>query len=300
MYSQFKAVAEEQWVQVRRRVVWSRLLDNVKGSTDQLIDFNTVAHRLGLKNTIFRGAQVIPLDQIVGSVGRYQDFTRAFLPINEAIRDRWQRIVSIQLDPSHNGLPPIEVYKVGNWYFVKDGNHRVSVAHTMDYRDIEAYVWEYTEPLPDITPETDIDRFLIEAERLDFLNHTALDTLRPDHNIRLSTPGGYTDLLYRIAAYQDVLSQIDGVEVPYAEAVTAWYDMIYETSIQIIEQDGLLELFPDRTAADFFVWVMRHHALLREWCDTVTLDDTIEDLKKQQAEHPVTRMLKSLLHKVRR
>ncbi|HLY28224.1 MAG TPA: hypothetical protein VKQ72_17895 [Aggregatilineales bacterium] len=274
--------ARRKWERARRRAFWHRLLINVQGSTDRLVDFNDLAHRLSLKNAVYRGAKVIPLVQIVGSVGRYNDFTGAFLPIHEDMGERWRKVASIQLDPRSEGLPPIEVYKVGDFYFVKDGNHRVSVNRQLGGTDIEAYVWEYTDCIPDVGPNANIDTLLIEAERKDFVEQTCLDTVRPNHNIRLSAPGGYTDLLCRIEHFQSALNQIDNVETPYCDAVEAWYDMIYETSVQMIERDGILELFPDRTAADFFVWVMRHQEQLAErYGHRVPLLKAIHDLRQQ-------------------
>jgi hypothetical protein len=296
VHQQYRIEAERKWNEARRRALWSRLLDTSRGDTSALIDFNEVAQRLHLKNSIFRGTQIVPLDKIVGSAGRYHDFNRAFLPINESMEERWRRVAALTLDPNGTGLPAIEVYKVGEWYFVKDGNHRVSVRRQIGEKDIEAFVWEYTDIPADIDPtKMDIDTFLIEAERADFLNHTGIDQIRTHHNIKLSTPGGYTDMLYRISGYQDVLRTIDNTEVTYPEAVAAWYDMIYESSVQIIEQEGILEMFPHRTAADLFVWSMRHRADLVEACEmNYTLTEAIDDIKRQQPTNPVSRAVSSI------
>jgi hypothetical protein len=63
--------------------------------------------------------------------------------------------------------------------------------------------------------------------------------------------------------YQGVLGQIDEVETPYAEAVTAWYDMLYEPSVQLIQEAGILPSFPNRTAADLFIWMMHNRSELQ-------------------------------------
>ncbi len=257
--------ARHKFEQASRKAFWNRFLTRLQGRRPpELLDFNEVSQHLGLRTAIYRGVQTIPLDKIVGSVGRYRDFTGAFLPVSADMRERWQRVAVLYLDPTSGGVPPIEVYKVGDAYFVKDGNHRVSVANQLNMGAIEAYVWEFPAPVPGVDPEADIDTLLLEAERKEFLERTQLDRLRPGHDIRLTAPGGYLDMLQQIASYQAALSKIDGVPISYEEAVTAWYDMIYETVVQFIKEEGVLDLFPDRTPADFFVWIMKHQRELEE------------------------------------
>ncbi len=275
--------ARAVWDAASRKAFWNQLLSNIGGGQQSLLDFNEIARHLRLRTEVYRGLQSVPLAKIVGSVGRYQDFTGAFLPISQDMRDRWQRVASLYLDPTSGGPPPVDLYKVGDSYFVKDGNHRVSVANQLGLTDIEAYVWEYPAPVNGQSEDLAIDDLLLEAERQDFLTETRLDELRPNHTIRLTEPGGYLELLGQIARYQEVLSQIDGEPVSYEEAVKAWYDMIYETSIQIIEDAGVLKLFPERTPADFFVWMMRAQSNLQErYGRRERLADIVQKLPDQQ------------------
>jgi hypothetical protein len=287
----YRDEAREEWNEARRKLFWSQMLNFINDKHTELLNFNDVSRRLHLRTAIYRGIQDVPLKKIVGSIGRYQDFRGEFLPINHEMRDRWQRIASLYLDPTSGGVPPIELYKVGDSYFVKDGNHRVSVANQLDMGTIEAHVWEYPAPLEGLDPDSaDIDTLLLLAERRDFLEATNLDKLRPNHNIELTNPGGYTELLRQIAAYQDILEQIDGREVPYEEAVTAWYDMIYETTIDSINQEQVMKLFPDRTLADFFVWITRHQKNLEElYHKKVMMEDAAHDFKQQHHPNPLVR-----------
>ncbi|NDJ77356.1 MAG: hypothetical protein GYB65_13970, partial [Chloroflexi bacterium] len=187
--------AHKEWDLARRKAFWSRILADVQGKDIGLLDFADIAHRLHLDNAVYQGTQTIPLDKIVGSEDRYHDFTRAFLPLNQELRERWSNIATLYLDPMSSGVPPIEVYKVGDSYFVKDGNHRVSVARQLAFEDIEAYVWEFTPPAGFGEPDADLKTLLCEAEHREFLAKTWLDELRPDHNLVLTQPCGYLDLL---------------------------------------------------------------------------------------------------------
>lgn len=287
--------ARHQWHLARRKARQDEMTQKEPGETARLLDFNDIAQRLNLRHPIYRGVQNVPLEAIVGSAGRYNDFTTAFLPGDDGLKARWERIATIYLDPTSGGVPPVELYKVGSAYFVKDGNHRVSVARQLGLADVEAYVWEHASPLPDLPPELDIDTLLIEAERRQFLDRTGLDRLRPEAAIRLTAPGGYPAMLAEIEAFQAALCQIDARAVPWDEAVTGWYDMRYELTVQSLEQTGLLSLFPERTPADFYVWVRGHQdALQAHYGRRVMLTDAARDFRRKARPGLPARALRGL------
>jgi hypothetical protein len=105
--------------------------------------FDQVQRLLRSRQEEFRGTQLIPLSHIVGSVGRYRDFDRAFLPLEGANQERWTGL-DVALNELRN-VPPIEVYQIGDVYFVRDGNHRVSVAKanglTHKRSEADLYLW---------------------------------------------------------------------------------------------------------------------------------------------------------------
>ncbi len=278
----YSVEAGHYWNKARRQALWSTMFQGQRLKQEPLLSFDKVAHRLKLKHAVYRGIHRIPIDSIVGSVGRYQDFTSTFLPTNKSMEQRWKNVAAAYLDSSRGGVPPIELFKVGVAYFVKDGNHRVSVARQLKIPDIEAYVWEYPEPVAGLGDEANIDSMLIEAEKQDFFDQTQLDKLRPDSQIEVTVPGGYTDLLCQIAHYREALSQIDDTDVSYEEAVTAWHDMVFETAMMKMRKKGVLDLFPNRTEADFFVWIMRHHQRLKEeYQRPVMLSQTVQQFRER-------------------
>ncbi len=96
-----------------------------------------------------RGIGTVPVAKIVGSVGRTRDFDKAFLPTRASAATRWKRV-----DRAFYGaeeLPPVRLFKVGDEYFVEDGNHRVSVAR---YQGVEMIDAEVVELLSRIAPES--------------------------------------------------------------------------------------------------------------------------------------------------
>lgn len=251
--------SEQAWTKARRGVVVQRVLCAIQGCSVELIPFEEARKLLHLNQKICRGLQEIELDKIRGSVGRYQDFTSAFLPRRKNLRDRWQRVWSADVS---KGLPPIELYKVGEAYFVSDGNHRVSIAKTEGRETIEAYVCEYISPI-ELSSEADLDEVLSKAEYAEFLGRTQL---RPEQEIVFTVPGGYMEIECQIRSVQQSLENQRDERIPFEEAAAQWYREIYSPTIQEIRESGAMERFPRRTEADLFIWMWRKEPELQFYC----------------------------------
>ena len=254
-----------------------------------LLPFEEVRKKLHLGSKSYLGQYEVPLDQIVGSVGRYEDFTRTFMPRKTTTRPRWEGVDSLV---DKGGWPPIELYKVSDVYFVRDGNHRVSVARQLGMPTIEAEVWEYPTRVP-LEPDDDLDDLILREEYLEFLEDTELDRLRPDQWIVLTLPGRYWELEESIAVHRHWQSWDHEEEMPWLEAVTDWYDHIYLPLAQKIQESGILAFFPGRTEADLVVWVLRHwEKLEREYeGEEVLADEAVEDFVNRTRANPFRRLL---------
>lgn len=89
----------------------------------------------------YQGIQTVAIEQITGSEGRMTDFNNDFEPLNETTRDRWISIAEArQLGAS---LPAVDLIKVGEKYFVRDGHHRISVARAFGELYIDARITEW-------------------------------------------------------------------------------------------------------------------------------------------------------------
>jgi len=280
------ATTEERldWAQARREAF---LQDAIAVFTDRptdLLSFEEVRQKLRLRNARYLGLQDVPLDQIVGSVDRYQDFNRAFLPRREFLEKRWERVSRLVGGPDALGLPPVELYKVGDAYFVHDGNHRVSVARQHGTPAIQAYVWEYDVRVP-LGPDADIDDLLCTAAQVRFLGQTDVDRLCPDLSIEVTQPDGYDYLLYEIEAFQRVIARIDGREVPFDEAVALWCDMAYSPIVEIIRRRGILKDFPTRTETDLYLWLRRNQEELNiRHGREILMEEAADDLAERFGE----------------
>ncbi|MCI0554442.1 MAG: universal stress protein, partial [Anaerolineae bacterium] len=179
----------------RQRASIQEILARFSGKSTQLLSYDEVAEKLKLRIRTERGVQHIPIDAIVGSVGRDTDFTRAFLPRGAVDKQRWANVKAAMEEGA--GLPPIEVYKVGEVYFVMDGNHRVSIAKQEGFTSIEARVIEVRTNVP-LTPDVQPDDLIIKAEYAEFLEDTRIMDLRPNVDLSVSIPGQYEKLMSQI------------------------------------------------------------------------------------------------------
>ncbi|NIV28671.1 MAG: hypothetical protein GWN58_03870, partial [Anaerolineae bacterium] len=266
----------QEWKQARRTAFVQEALGVLMQRPAALLSFEHVHERLQLENVRYLDLQEVPVDQIVGSVGRYGDFTRAFFPRGDHLRRRWENIQ--QLVAIGRSLPPVELYKVGQVYFVRDGNHRVSVARHRGLHSIEALVWEYDAPVP-LQPDSDIDDLLCNAARKAFLEQTGIDRLCPGLRVELTQPDGYDTLLLEIERFREVLSTMEGRELVPDEAVTLWCEIRYTPIVEIIRRRAILQDFPGRTEADLYLWLCRNRRELEEnYQQHIMMEDAAGDL----------------------
>lgn len=254
-------ITREDFNRARRKAFLSQLLAIVTRSANELLSFEEVRARLNVRGQHYLGPQTVPLDHIVGSEGRYADFNRQFAPRHDATKFRWMSI-----DRAHHEavpLPAIELYKLGDIYFVKDGNHRVSVARQQGQQEIDALVTELVVDVP-LAPNLSMRDLLLKEEYSDFLAWTDLAVLRPEQRIEFSEPGGYLDLVTHINGHRYYMGLERGAPVEREEAVAAWYDTVYVPVVQVIRDTGALAAFPGRTEADLYRWIMDHRWYLRE------------------------------------
>jgi nucleotide-binding universal stress UspA family protein len=229
--------------------------------SDDLLRFDEVRKMLGAVSQLPRGLHQIPLDAIVGSVGRYEDFNRQFLPRQASQGGRWARVrMAVE---GQGGLPPIEVYKIGAIYFVLDGHHRVSVAREVGATTIEAYVTEIPTKVQ-LSPTDNIADLILKTELQAFTADTQLAQTRPDVDFRVTLPGRIQELREHIAVHRYYMGQAQQREISLPEAAAHWADEVYVPAVHSIRQLGLLRDFPQRTEADMYLWLMRHRSELEK------------------------------------
>lgn len=233
------ADAQFDFSRARRRRALSRLSARLRREPDDvnhILPFEEVARALGRRGERRLGEQLISLDSIVGTVDRSREFDRSFLPTSPHVRERWQRINTAQR--KGEAMPPIDVYRIGELHFVKDGHHRVSVARALGHKDINAYV---TEVMTQLGADREIrlkDLPLKSHQRL-FFERVPLP---PDarQRIKLSDEWRYAALAEAVEAWGFRASRARGEEMSRQEVAESWFRDEYEPVVEMLREAELM------------------------------------------------------------
>lgn len=274
----YQSMARSDFGKLRTRETFMRILSLLKTRRDEMLSLGDVRSLIRPDSETYKGMRTIPIDLIVGSEGRYKDFNRAFLPRHDKLMRRW-----ISVDVAHYqdvALPPIKVFEIGGVYFVRDGNHRVSVAKAKGAAFIDAEVISLSSEVP-ITPDMSRDelkRAVIDFEEARFSEATGLDRRHPEYRIRFIEVGRYDELLAHIREHKWYMNLKHSAEIPFEDAAESWYTKVFFPIVEITRETNLLARFPQSTEADLYVYVGRHWAELgKRYGPLFTLEEAAED-----------------------
>ena len=255
--------ALEDFRKARSKAELQQLWALVTGRTVGLLPYDEITKRLHATGFSSKGLMEIPVEAIVGSVNRYQDFNHNFLPLHDADRQRWATVKAMMTSPGSAGLPPIRAYKLGDAYFVLDGNHRVSIAKEMGLETVEAYVTEIKPKVP-LSPDDSPEDIILKEEYADFLVESQADRILPNVNLQLTFPGLYATLLEHIRVHRYYMGIEQSREIPWEEAVRDWYEKVYLPIVRIIREQDILQEFPERTETDLYIWILDHQTYMQQ------------------------------------
>jgi len=262
----------------RRKAQLEAVLNRLTGRSSDLLKYEELRRQFRGGSSVERGLHNIPIDAIVGSVGRYHDFTRSFLPRQDSDEQRWARVKVGVSDLS--GLPPVELYRLGDTYFVLDGHHRISVAREIGATHIEAYVKEVQIRVK-LEPDDKPEQIILKSELAQFLVETEFDSILPEVELKVTAPGKYAAVKEHIEVHQYYMGIEQEREIGNEEAVRDWYEQVYLPVVQIIREKGLLLDFPTRTETDLYLWLAVYRSELEaelgwEVSTTVAVTDLAE------------------------
>jgi hypothetical protein len=278
--------SEHDFNRARNRAILSEIQHFMDIDRDRLLSFNDVKDILKPRNQIYKGMQVVPVKMIVGSEGRYHDFNKHFLPKAEHLRIRWQKV-----DQAHIKdiiLPPIQLYEIGGAYFVRDGNHRVSVARAQGVGHIDAEVISLSSEV-NITPSMTVDELrkaLIETEKRTFYEKTNFLELTGDDKLDFTEPGRYDVIYNHILVHKYYMNQDISEEISFSDALVSWYKNVYSPIISIIRDEWITLNFPGNSQSDLYVWIVKHWDFLKKKNDVrFSIPDAARDFSRRYGNH---------------
>lgn len=262
------ADAENDFLRMRRSQVLSRLARWLRHEPDDvniMLPFDEVVAAVGRSGERRLGLKVITIESIVGSVDKTRDFDRRFRPTSGRVRVRWERLALAQRRGEN--IPPIEVYRIGGLHFVIDGHHRVSVAHALGLRTIDAYV---TEIATRISAQGIRDRgdLLVKDYRRIFLERVPL-TGEARAGVTVTDPWDYAELGEAVEAWGFRLMQDENAFLDRATVAARWHAEEFRPVVAMLRQAGMIDT---QTEAEAYMWVIcERYRLIREhrWDDEV-------------------------------
>jgi hypothetical protein len=180
------------------------------------------------------------------------------------MRSRWERVDQAQL--KNITLPPILLYEIGGAYFVRDGNHRVSVAKAQGVDAIDAEVISLSSEIA-IKPNQTIDDLrysLVLYEKNLFYEKTYFGRLTDDYSLDFTQTGRYDVIYNHILVHKYFINQGIKKEISFSEALVSWYKNVYSPIVQIIKGEWIKLDFPGYTVSDLYVWIVKHWDFLKK------------------------------------
>jgi len=287
--------AGEDFNKARNKALFNDIQNFLNPDKRQLLSFHDVKKILKPQNEVYIGMHAVPIDKIVGSEGRYQDFDNHFLPRHGNLRERWERVDQAHL--TDVVLPPIQLYEIGGLYFVRDGNHRVSVAKAqgVDFIDAEVISLQSEIRLTSrVTPETLLSEIISYEKRI-FYAETAFGDLTDDWDLDFTSPGQYDVIYNHILVHKYFINERVETEIPFADALLSWYKNVYQPVMAVIRRRRLLRKFRNRTESDLYVWIVKQwDELKRKYGVEYSIDEASQTILDRRRTPLFSRLFRQI------
>ena len=276
---------------------------------NSLIDFDTVEKNLDHVHQHNRGIQQIAIDKIVGSIGRYTDFTEGFKFHEDRISAKYAWIKQAMLDGKI--LPPIKVYQILDNYFVIDGHHRVNVAKTvLGAPEIDAEVIKIDfdfELSSDKTYDYDTEqakRFLIKLEEDAFQRETCLKNGVLIYPLKVTDLTSFGKLYEEVKDFRKNYHNGEFAKKHIALASYTWYEQRFLPAARIIIDEHILDGFQNRTYTDLYLWIQQHKYFLSQQAGhdvgfDFTKHDFMQKYRRVKFLDILPGVFKDIVHKIK-
>ncbi len=277
-----KTQSEEDFNKAHTKAFINEIQHLLSPEEASLISLNDVKQMIKPNAETYVGMKIIPIDKIVGSEGRYNDFDNRFFPKSSHLKNRWQHVDEAAIQDIT--LPPIKVYEIAGLYFVRDGNHRVSVAKARGTEFIDAEVVSLQSEIKLKKAESlkEIQKQIINYEKRVFYSETCFGDITDYWCLDFSRPGRYDVIYNHILTHKYYMNQNRTDEVSLDEAIKSWFFNVYFPLTSIIREKYILKDFPGRTLGDLYVWTVRYWDDLKtKFGDNIPMDQAVTDFQKR-------------------
>ena len=286
------AETDEDFSRARHKALFNEVQHFLNPDEATLISFSDIKKLLKPENEVYKGMQTIPVKLIVGSEGRYKDFDNRFFPKSMHLKTRWEHIDMAHINDI--ALPPISLYELGGVYFVRDGNHRVSVAKAkgIEFLDAEVVSLQSEIKLKPGDSLKKMTRQVINYEKRVFYGETGFGDVTDFWNLDFSVPGQYDVIYNHILTHKYYINMNKSDEIGMDKAMLSWLTTVYFPVITIINKYHIMNYFPHRTKSDLYVWIIKYwDEIKQKFGNDFTLDDIATPFLKTYGETPITRFV---------
>lgn len=278
----YSSQTEDDFSKARNKALVNEISHFLNPEKASMVSFKDVKSLLKPKTECYAGMQTIPIDRIVGSEGRYKDFDNRFLPKHSFLKNRWEHVDEAVYQSIV--LPPIKVYELGGLYFVRDGNHRVSVAKARGVEFIDAEVVSLRSEIQ-LKPTNTLYgmiKQIIAYEKRDFYAETNFGDITDCWTLDFTSAGQYEVISDHILTHKYYINQNLVTEISMEDAIKSWYQTVYTPVVQSIRKNRLQPFFPQNTVSDLYVQIIKYWDELKKlFRNDFQLDDAVRIFKEQ-------------------
>ncbi|MBQ3837314.1 MAG: transcriptional regulator [Treponema sp.] len=287
--------SEEDFSKVRNKALVNSLQHFLSPEETQLISLNDIKEMLHPDNEVYVGMKTVPVENIIGSEGRYNDFDNLFFPKHSHLKNRWLNIDKAYMKGVI--LPAVTLYEIGGVYFVRDGNHRVSVAKARGVEFIDAEVTSLRTEIrlkPGKSMDTIIKQIIAYEKRL-FYAKTNYGDITGDWSLDFTATGQYDVIYNHILTHKYYINQKQVAEISMTDAIMSWFNTVYMPVVNTIMQHKIMRKFKRRTVSDLYVWLIKYWDELKKALgEDLPLDDVLEDFTHNYSESLLAKIKNNL------
>lgn len=275
--------AESDFARARNKALFNEIQHLLTPEEAAMISLKAVRKVIKTQSETYIGMKVIPINKIVGSEGRYRDFDNQFFPKRSIIKERWEHVDEAVIKDIV--LPPIKVYELGGLYFVRDGNHRVSVAKSKGVEFIDAEVVSLQTEIK-LSPARTLNgmmKQIISYEKRNFYFETNFGDITDYWVLDFSTAGQYDVIYNHILTHKYFINQNQTEEIPMEDAILSWFNNVYLPVVTTIQKYKIMKYFRKNTVSDLYVWIITFYdELKKKFGDRLPLEQIVYDIKREK------------------